>query len=231
MQLGKRIQKYEQVFRQFLPPRMPAIIRVDGRAFHTLLRGCEKPFDDDFAVSMDKTAKDLLSEIQTARMAYVQSDEISLLLIDYNKFDSEQWFGGNINKIVSVSAAIATASFNNNYNNIIGASFDCNAMFDSRVFTIPERDVSNYFVQRQQDATRNSIQMVAQSHYSHKELHKKNTKQLLEMCWDVNDGWGTYSPYWKRGRVIYKNGSCDYGIPIFSKKLDYLENFLIIDEE
>lgn len=56
-----------------------------------------------------------------------------------------------------------------------------------------------------QDATRNSIAAVAQSQYSHKELHKKNTSQMQEMVFKKGINWNDYDPKLKRGRIILKS--------------------------
>ena len=222
MNLKERMELYERVYSSYIPIRMPIIIRVDGNDFHTLLKKAEKPFDDHFAYAMDSTAVFMLNKIQNARMAYIQSDEISLLLIDYDRFDSQQWFGGKFQKMISISAGFASAHFSLRTGKI--------TTFDSRIIPIPERDVMNYFIWRQQDATRNSIQMVAQSFYSHKELLGKSTKKMQEMIFKKGKNWGGHAPYWRRGRIVTKKGT-DGNIPIFSKNPEYLEKFLKIGEE
>jgi tRNA(His) 5'-end guanylyltransferase len=218
---------YDDVFRIRLVRRCPAIIRVDGRAFHTLTRKIEKPFDYGFASCIDAVAKALLNDIQGSRFAYCQSDEVSLLLIDYNKLNSDQWFDGDVQKMASISAGIASVQFS--------FSFGKDGVFDSRVFSIPERDVLNYFIWRQQDATRNSIQMAARTVYSHKELHEKNTEEMQEMMFNKGINWNGYSPYFKRGRVIRRgeeNGFVvDSVIPIFTENRKYLEDFMSIEQE
>jgi len=227
MNLAERMKLYEGVWHERrLIPRMPVIIRVDGKAFHTLTKQCKRPFDEDFAQIMDLTAKALIDEVQCSRFAYVQSDEISLLLIDYNKFDSCQWFDGNIQKIVSVSASVASVTFNA-YGNQIGLR---TGYFDSRAFNITEREVANYFIWRQQDATRNSIQMVAQSLYSHKQLLNKNTDEQQEMIFKKGTNWNDYSTYWRRGRIVVK-GDVDSNIPIFSQDRNYIEMFMEVEEQ
>ena len=190
MDLGDRMKNYENALRQYITPRMPVIMRIDGKAFHSLTRGCKKPFDEDFASAMDCTAKKLLDEIQNSRMAYVQSDEISILLIDYNTFQSQQWFGGNIQKMVSVSASISGVEFSQ--------IFGKNGYFDSRIFILPESEVVNYFIWRQQDCTRNSVSSVAQSLYSPKQLHQKSNSNMQDMIFDKGVNWNNYKSYWKR---------------------------------
>jgi len=174
--LGDRMKvNYESRTKTLLPRRTYSIIRIDGKAFHTYTRGLERPFDKQLVEDMNATAICLCSEIQGAKFAFVQSDEISILLTDFDKLTTSAWFDGSIQKIVSVSASIATAVFNQ-----IRAGKQ--AMFDSRVFTIPSRtEVENYFIWRQQDATRNSISSVAQSLYSHRELNTKSVSVMQDM--------------------------------------------------
>jgi tRNA(His) guanylyltransferase len=156
---------------------------------------------------MDQTAISLCKQIQGAKMAFVQSDEISIIMTDFDDIKTDAWFDGNIQKIVSVSASIATVAFNNGMylDEDILASMDKVAYFDSRVFTIPELgEVINYLIWRQQDATRNSIQMGAQSMYNQKELHGKNTDEQQEMMFQKGTNWNDYPTGFKRGRVIIK---------------------------
>ena len=153
--IGDRMKKnYENRARTYLTRRTPVIIRLDGKAFHTLTRDCEKPFDDRFGWAMQKTGSMLVHLIQGCLCAYVQSDEISLLLTDYRRFNTEAWFDYNLQKIVSVSAAMATAYFNEYYDS------DRIAFFDSRAFNLPREEVNNYFVWRQKDWIRNSTRQV-----------------------------------------------------------------------
>lgn len=218
--LGKRMkEQYETRTRTWLPRRTYTIIRLDGKAFHTYTKKFTHPFDHDFATIMDKTALKLLKEVQGCRLAYVQSDEISLLLTDFNTIDTEAWFNGNVQKIVSVSASIATAEFNrlvmeyeigklpieNNFYEIAEILQMKSAHFDSRVFTIPDPiEVVNYFVWRQKDAMRNSISMLAQSLVSHKELHGKSQSDMHEIIFKSGFNWNDMSGRFKRGGFAYK---------------------------
>jgi tRNA(His) 5'-end guanylyltransferase len=197
--LGNRMKDYyENRTKSFLPRRTYSIIRIDGKSFHTYTRGLKKPFDEKLINDMDETAKYLCENIQGTKFAFVQSDEISLLLTDFDNLQTSAWFDGNIQKITSISASLATAKFNELRPNKI-------ALFDSRVFTIPSNiEVENYFIWRQQDTVRNSISSVAQSLYSHKELHNKNVSEMQEMCFKKGINWDNYSPKYKRGRLIVK---------------------------
>ncbi|MEK6879689.1 MAG: tRNA(His) guanylyltransferase Thg1 family protein [Nanoarchaeota archaeon] len=226
--LGDRIKhQYEDRTRYFLPRRSYSIIRCDGRAFHGLK--LKKPFDNEFMKAMQCTAFDLCREIQGAKFAYVQSDEISVLVTDFDQITTEAWFDGNIQKIVSISAGIASIRF--------GRYFDVHqCVFDSRVFTIPDpTEVENYFIWRQQDANRNSIQMAARAVYSHKELNNKNTSDLQELLHQKGINWNDYATDEKRGSVVKKVNSTfddrgswivDKDIPIFTQSRDYLRRMI-----
>jgi tRNA(His) guanylyltransferase len=207
-ELGERMKSYyEDRTRLFIPRRTYTIIRLDGKSFHTYTKGFERPYDLRLMRVMDNTAIALCQNIQNAKMAFVQSDEISLLLTDFDTIQTDAWFGGNIQKMASVSASIATAHFNNGMylDEDILAPMSKIAYFDSRVFSIPDRnEVLNYFIWRQQDASRNSIQMGAQSVYSQKQLHKKNTSELQELMFQKGINWNDYPVGFKRGRMILK---------------------------
>lgn len=218
--LGDRMKRqYEDRTRYFLPRRTYTIVRVDGKAFHSFTRGCDRPFDTRLMAAMDGAALDLCSAMQGAGFAYVQSDEISVLLTDFERTATDAWFDGNLQKIVSVAASIATARFNARWRG------ETSAMFDARAFTIPDPvEVENYFVWRQQDATRNSIQMVAHVLYSDRELHGKNVNEQQEMIFARGINWNDYPVRCKRGRVIaYRETSwvCE-DPPVFTQERAYL---------
>lgn len=178
--LGDRMKKYEGIPRIHLTPRMPLIIRLDGKAFHTYTKGFEKPFDGSLIAAMTKAAISLSNEVQGFKIAYIQSDEINVLINNYEGFDTQAWFDNNLQKIVSVSASIATAYFNK-YMWSVGVGVNKTAIFDSRAFVVPREEVCNLFIWRQQDAERNSVSSLAQAHFSHRQLHGKNVKEMREM--------------------------------------------------
>jgi tRNA(His) 5'-end guanylyltransferase len=202
--LGDRMKtKYENVTRTYLPRRTYVIIRLDGKAFHSYTKDCERPFDKVFSDAMDMTSKYLCENIQGCKFAYVQSDEISLVLTDFESITTQSWFDSNLQKMCSISAALATAKFNQIRFEQTGKS--TLAMFDSRVFTIADKqEVINYIIWRQQDATRNSISMAAQSVFSHKELNKKSTADMQEMLFQKGINWNDYSVRFKHGGFIDK---------------------------
>lgn len=238
--LGDRIkERYENRTRTLLPRRTYTIIRVDGKAFHTWTKKMDRPFDNELMSVMDLVAATMCEEIQGAQFAYVQSDEISILLTDFEKITTEAWFNGNIQKMVSVSASIATAKFNDAtldlfLNQKIEKFHNMDlALFDSRVFTISDpAEVANYFIWRQQDASRNSLQMAARALYSHKELEGKNNKELHDMCHEKGVNWNDYTARQKRGGLIRRNTNPDVrgwladGAPIFTQEPDVLRNLI-----
>lgn len=221
--LGKRMKTYENVTRTYLTRRMPVIIRIDGKAFHSFTRGFKKPFDDILVKSMQDTMKYLCENIQGCVLGYTQSDEITLVLVDYQSRDTSAWFDNNIQKMASISASMATLAFNNAFKKNCMKYFQtveyldtdkyCNvllnriytAMFDSRVFNIPKEEVVNCLIWRQIDSTRNSIQAVGQAYFSHKELHKKNCNDIQDMLMlEKGINWNDYPTHLKRGSCCVK---------------------------
>lgn len=200
--LGNRMKKnYEDRSRFYLTRRTPVIIRLDGKAFHTFTEKMEIPFSIKLKSAMISVSCALMSGIQGAKIAYQQSDEISILVTDFDKLTSGAWFDYNIQKISSISASIATAEFNRVIDEVK------NAMFDSRCFNIPREEVSNYFLWRYNDWRRNSIQLLAQSFFSHKELHGKNTKELNDMCYEKGSKWSELDPMWRNGTFLFNTES------------------------
>lgn len=242
MDIGDRMKTYEQSVGQVLIKRCPAIIRIDGKAFHTFTKGFSKPFDIIIRHGMHNIAMTLCAQIQNARIAYSQSDEVSILLVDYNKFNSQQWLGGKVQKIASVAASIATLAFSRslrlcqktNTNDIIDKKIDL-ALFDARVFSIPREDVTNYFIWRQQDAVRNSIQNAGQALFSHKELMYKNCDEIQEMLFQKYGlNWNDYQIDQKRGFCAVKECDCwhiDTEIPTFTQDRDFIEKHVNQVEE
>lgn len=202
--LGKRMkEQYEQRTRTWLPRRTYTIIRLDGKAFHTFTRGMDRPFDENFMLLMDFTAADLCKEIQGCKMGYVQSDEISLLLTDFDKITTDAWFDGQVQKIVSVAASLATGFFNYHLDSM---SPEKPAFFDARAFTIPDPiEVENYFIWRQKDAVRNSLAMHAQSLFSPAKLHGKSQADMHDMIHEKGENWDKLPEGFKRGRTMQKH--------------------------
>lgn len=227
--LGDRMKNnYENISRYYLTRRMPIITRIDGKSFHTFTKGFKKPFDDIFVKTMQETMKYLCENIQGCVLGYTQSDEISLVLVDYAELTTDAWFGNNLQKMCSVSASMATLAFNKAFTRNISKQFkrlytehleekdasyietlesamNKGAMFDSRVFTIPKEEVCNYMLWRQQDATRNSILSVGQANFSYKDLHGKSCNNIQDMLMTQKGiNWNDYATTLKRGSCCIK---------------------------
>lgn len=252
--LGDRMKRYEAVSRHYLTRRIPAIIRIDGKAFHTFTHGLNKPFDDILMRCMQKTMQYLCENIQGCVLGYTQSDEITLVLCDYQTITTDAWFGYRTDKMCSVSASMATLAFNNAWRNYAESSktvdlFDSSlsdeerkyiktiqdkcdaASFDSRVFSVPVEEVTNCLIWRQQDAIRNSIESVGQANFSHKELHGKSCNDIQDMLMlQKGINWNDFETTKKRGccciKSIFGIWTIDDEIPIFTKDRDYIERLI-----
>ena len=228
--LGIRMKTYyEQIPKTKLMRRCPVAIRIDGRAFHTFTKGFQKPFDEVLMKSMQKTMEYLCKNIQGCVFGYTQSDEITLLLVDYQKLTSDAWFDYEVQKMCSIAASMATMAFNRAFKQNIDKMHDdmmeawnvpdeayklldkyekaCDkgAMFDARVFNIPKEEVTNLLYWRQLDATRNSIQMVGQANFSHKQLQGKSCNMIQDMLMtEKNINWNDFPTHQKRGSCCIK---------------------------
>lgn len=238
--IGDRMKRYERAAKTSLTWRLPVIVRIDGRAFHTYTRDCERPFDEFLIAAMDACAIAVCEEAQGAALAYVQSDEISVLLHGYRRLDSQPWFDNEVQKIVSISASIAAAEMTARSPSIFRGEMK-RANFDARVFVLPEAEVCNYFIWRQQDATRNAIQMMAHALYSHTALHGKNASDMQEMLFQKGVNFNDAPARHKRGRcvvrAIYEHDgvarhrwTIDNEIPIFTQDRAYVERHLVTEE-
>lgn len=225
-ELGTRMKEYyEQIPRTKLMRRTPVMIRIDGKAFHTFTRGFAKPFDEVFMKSMQETTKYLCENIQGCVLGYTQSDEISLVLIDYQTFHTAAWFDYEVQKMVSVSASMATMAFNRFFEKNVEeycrkeakderdlrkrGSYQKallqGALFDARVFNIPKEEVTNCIYWRQLDASRNSIQMVGQAMFPHKELQGKSCNDIQDMLMEQKGiNWNDFPTDQKRGSCVIK---------------------------
>jgi tRNA(His) 5'-end guanylyltransferase len=238
------MKTYEAVPKIYLTRRTPVIIRLDGCHFHTFTKGFNKPFDDVLVETMQDTTKYLCENIQGCVLGYTQSDEITLVLCDYMKLDTAAWFDNQVQKIVSVSSSLCTFAFNRFFEKNVyicdvdskkySRALKIGAAFDSRCFNVPKEEVCNCLIWRQQDATRNSIQMLAQSLFSHKELNGVTCKQAQDKMFTEKDvNWNDLKTYLKRGTCVVKDDSgkwfIDKEIPVFTQDRDYVEKRIIFD--
>ena len=231
--LGVRMKTfYEQIPKTKLMRRCPVAIRIDGKAFHTFTRGFQKPFDEVLIKSMQETMKYLCENIQGCVLGYTQSDEITLILVDYKRLTSSAWFDYEVQKICSIAASMATMEFNKFFadnvekeilsnsdkeGNVVDDNLEIihinhvhsmrkGAMFDARCFNIPKEEVTNLVYWRQLDASRNSIQMVGQANFSHKELQNKSCNDIQDMLMTQKDiNWNDLPTYQKRGSCCVRN--------------------------
>ena len=266
--LGDRMKEYyENRSKTYLTRRTPVIIRIDGKAFHTFTRRFKRPYDPVFMKSMEETTLDLCNGIMGCVMGYTQSDEITLVLVDYKNIDSDAWFDYSVQKLCSVSASMATLFFNrrfaenaNDYINknahkigkqdLFGlvaieaetrilayqGAMKTGACFDSRCFNVPVDEVTNCILWRQQDASRNSILMLGQSTFSHKELMNKSCSNIQDMLMEkYNINWNDYSIPQKRGTAVIREGEgwkIDHEMPILTgENRNYVENLIKPNEE
>ena len=271
--LGDRMKSnYENRSKTYLIKRQPVILRLDGKAFHTFTKGFKRPYDEVFHNVMNETMKYLCENIQGCKLGYTQSDEITLLLTDYDTLTTDAWFDYSVQKMCSIASSMATLMFNKmlakeiremnkkynvqsptdfdegfdwQYHNKLVDALEKGAMFDCRCFNIPKEEVANCFIWRQQDATRNAIQMLGQTHFSHKELNGKSCNDIQDMLMlQKNINFNDMPTEFKRGiccvrkefqnpNVDIKDGAfprlkwvLDKEIPIFSKDFDYIEKLL-----
>lgn len=253
--LGTRMKEfYEQVPKFRLYRRTPVAIRIDGKAFHTFTRGFQKPFDEVLGNSMVRTMEYLCQNIQGCVFGYTQSDEITLLLVDYQKLTSSAWFDYEIQKMCSISASMATMAFNTFFENEVDKFYynHCSredplfekhyqiyrdaqykgAMFDARCFNIPKEEACNLVYWRQLDATRNSIQMVGQANFSHRELQGCTCNKIQDMLMvDRGINWNDFATRWKRGVAWTRETGVDYEMPILKgESRAYVDNVIFVGE-
>lgn len=262
--IAKRMKEYEDAQKTYLTRRVPVLIRIDGNAFHTFTRGFKRPFDDILNEAMQRAMRYLCENISGCILGYTQSDEITLLLVDYKNMHQGAWFGYVKRKVETLSASMATMAFNNAFMEIVKERMqndvkDCKpekeheirmryvkyvrkigkAMFDSRAWNMPEFEVINEFIWRQNDCTRNSIQSVGHANFSDKQLDHKNRSQIQDMLMEHKGiNWNDFPTHLKRGSccvkkpVMFNEGTpeefvrskwvIDNEIPIFTQNRNYI---------
>lgn len=220
--LGDRIKKYEAVTCTSATARMPLMIRVDGRAFHTFTRGMVRPYDQHLISAMVYAAHQVAESMQGFKSAYIQSDEATFCITDYDDITTQGWFDYDLFKVVSISAAIMTAHFAAKFSNAARGI----PVFDSRAFPIPADDVVNAFLWRAKDWERNSLQMFARANFSSKQLHGKKREDMHNMLHNIGKNWTTdTTPQQRNGTFLIKTES---GIV---ERTDILPNYASIHAE
>ena len=255
--LGDRMKQYELVSKSCLIRRMPVILRLDGCHFHTFTKGFDKPFDEILMCSMIRTMKFLCQNIQDCVFGYTQSDEISLILVDYKKLNSSAWYDNEVQKMCSVASSLCTLTFNRIFREEVhkhvpeyfndkekgkclsayNKALEIGATFDCRAFNVPKEDVCNCIIWRQQDATRNSIQSLAQSQFSHKELQGLSCDKLQDKLFtECGINWNNLEVYKKQGTACYNRGeeysdwAVDLCMPILTQDNDYINKHVFVGE-
>ena len=209
--------------------------------------------------SMQYTMKYLCENIQGCVFGYTQSDEITLVLVDYKNLNSSQWFDNEVQKMCSVAASMASMKFmkafefytkliedaNPSKRDFISGHYNAlnrGAYFDCRAFNVPKEDVANCIIWRQQDAARNSIQSLAQANFSHKTLQGLSCNMLQDkLMIEKGINWNDLDTVKKRGSACIKNyytengkmhskWVIDYDMPILSQERNYVEQFVIFDD-
>lgn len=255
--LGTRMKEfYEQIPKTRLMRRVPVAVRIDGRSFHTFTRGFWKPFDRTLMNTMQGTMQYLCQNIQGAKFGYAQSDEITLILTDYDTFTTSAFFDYEVQKLCSIIASMATMKFNQlfpynvsllrgikgdykaihyfeEYYDTMLTAASKGAMFDCRCFNIPKEEVTNLIYWRQLDAMRNSVQMVGQANFSQKELQNKSCEKIKEMLAVKGILWEAYSPDCKWGAACRKDEDgwyVDHDMPILKEDRAYVDDLIYIGD-
>jgi tRNA(His) guanylyltransferase len=224
--LGDRMKMYEDISRDTLVPKIPVVVRVDGRAFHTYTKGFKRPFDKDIMDAMVDSAENLAMDMQNFVIGYVQSDEASFVMYDYPKPETMPWFGNNKQKIITISASVFTGEFNDY---IRACDYETvPAVFDARAWNVPELEVPNYLLWRYKDWIRNSVSMYAREFFSHQELHEKSISDTHEMLHGINKNWATdLTPQQRNGTLLVRmsDGIKTYSPDETLTHLDFYDQF------
>lgn len=233
--LGTRMKRYESTSKNQLLHRTPVIARIDGRAFHTFSKRFPPSTDTPFSVDMHNcmvyTMRQLARNVQGCVLGYTQSDEISLLIRDWDTLTTQPFFNYNVQKMTSLMGSIASVAFNfilRDFGDI--EDFSGMAQFDARVHNIPKEEVVNYFIWRQQDASRNSVQMFGHHFFSQSRMHglkNSEVQDLLMMEKGIN--WNDVPIWMKRGTCIFPPHLIDREIPIFTQDRSYIQRLLEVE--
>ena len=253
-----RMKSYENCYRFYAPARTPLILRIDGCHFHSFTKGFSKPYDAALAESMQETMRKLCENIQGVKFGYTQSDEISLVLTDYDSLNTTPWFGKNIQKMCSVAASMATLFFNDafryysrtpeHYNAIAHKT----AIFDCRAFVIPKEEINNYFWWRQSDCIRNSISSYAQRFFSQRDLNSVSCDEMKQMLHEIGQDWEFMPDSYRKGvgcikvsknkifthpvfktteTVEKKTWEIDNNVPIFHECPEYIKLLVEVKDD
>lgn len=223
LSIKEKCKKAQKLFDYKLDCNKPIIVHIDGKNFSKMIKNkFEKPFDKEFIDMMNNTAKFICQNVQGVKLAYTQSDEITLI-ITKSSTDSEIFFGGRLCKLQSVIAALATSEFNRHFirrqvfdkddwSNVQVRDLDQELLdmkmtqFDCKAWNVDTLyDAILWLLFRNIDCVRNSKQQAAQTYLSHKALEKLDTdKQIAKLLEEKNIDWNQYPDNMKYGRFIKK---------------------------
>ena len=186
---------------------------MDGKNFSEFCKRFEKPYSETLHDALNSVLKFLCENIQGAKFGERHSDELSVLITDFDTLTTDAFYDYNVQKICSITASMATSEFCRYLvskqllkNEVSTKSFlDINEKwptFDARCFSIPESEISNYFYWRNLDCCRNSVSMWAQANFSHKELQGKNCNEMQEMLFQkYGINWNDLEQHKKTGFI------------------------------
>jgi Uncharacterized conserved protein len=216
--LKQKCEYYRSLTDYKLMPNTYVLAMVDGHRFSKLIKNkFDKPFDDLFIKMMNETAKYLCENIQGVKFAYTQSDEISIVITDFDTPMTDSYFSFRLCKMQSLIAAMATAKFNqmyaklaNDYKGFGLKKFDMKEYptytFDCKVWTVPiANDAYAWFLYRQTDCIKNSKAQTAQTYLSHKELVGLTSDEMIaKLKNEKGIDWYDFENGKKYGRLIRK---------------------------
>jgi len=197
--VAEQVRRLEAETRLVFPSQTHVVVRVDGKNFGAYTRNLDKPFDLGFVEAINATACAMVKEITGASMAYVQSDEISVILSDLASAKTQPYLAGVHSKVVSITAALATANFNVAF----AHAGKMPALFDSRAFPVSDREmVTAYLISRQTDARRNALGMVCDAVLGKSVTMNKGTVERKEMLREKGVEFDNFDKGLISGRVV-----------------------------
>ena len=198
---GDRMKTYERLAESQLILNLPIVVRLDGKSFSKYTSRLERPYDLKLIELMQNTCKHLMKISHNIKVAYQQSDEITLIIS--NDYDNPVEYSGRVQKLCSILAAECSVYFATHAYILENALHD-HPVFDCRIFNVPDWvEASNAVLWREQDATKNSIQLAGQSNFSHKEMQGLKNNQVQEkLLLEKNINWNDYPASFKRGSYI-----------------------------
>ena len=206
-----KMRKYEESLDQIILPDIYIAARLDGRSFTRLTKEIcqfEAPFDICFRDYMVETLRHLMDCGFRIVYGFTESDEISLLF-----HLEDNTFGRKVRKINTTLAGEASAAFS--------MALGKQATFDCRVIPLPNIErVQDYFMWRQEDAHRNSLNAYCYWTLRKEGKGKEEATMLLEgksvaykneMLFEHGINYNELPNWQKRGIGVYYRTVCKEG--------------------